>query len=657
MRVARLAAVALLTFAVSAAIPGTSSAAAPGVPPPGLPWLHVAHPSDGSRPVLADPAGRTVLLRGVNVGGLIDYWTGAVDNKPPFPIDSAAYIGACPQNFVAVEAPPLCEVDPGAGPPGVPADTSQDDLAQMRANGVDMVRLALSWSLLEPQPGVYDKTYVARIAQVVGWARQQGIYVLLDMHQDAYSRYIAGATVPTLPPLIASPRGYDGAPRWAVVTDGTPVFAAGGVREFDPAVQWAFTNFWLNRGLAYPRGQAPGTGLQDHYIGAIAALARRFHDDSTVVGYEVMNEPSPGFLPFGTMETGYLYPFYRRVIDAITGAGDGLPCPASTPAVAACGYPDLGIHDTRHAFFVEPDAVRNFVDVSTQVSIPFTSYPNVVFAPHVYTHVFTLDAETHLPPVFPVSYDQALVTADAEARAMHAALLVTEFGDNPAADGTVLRNQVAAQDRAQVGATLWIWKENCNDANPDSSWGMYGGGQPKACAAGGFAALSQNGALRPLRLRLLDRAWPRAVAGQLISYTYDPDTGEFAMHASATTAVQPGSPAAETVVYVPRTDAGVVTVGGAAVLDTVVTNADGSRLAYVAPSGGAYRVTVSAATLMSPGPATTPSPVAVPAPVQLPNTAPVDGGRPGGLLGVLTTATLLGWVRRGRLRRARGAVV
>jgi len=654
-RLTRGAATAGLALALLATAPARVPQAAaprPNGAVPATPWLHVAHPQDRSRPYLADPAGRMVLLRGVNAGGLIDYWTGAIGNKPPFPVGPTAYAGSCPQNFAAVEAPPLCEVDPGTGPTGVPADGSQDDLDQMRADGVDVVRLALSWSLLEPQPGVYDQIYLDRIAQVVDWARQQGIYVLLDMHQDAYSRYIAGATVPTVPPLTTSPRGYDGAPKWAVVTDGMPVFAVVGVREFDAAVQWAFTNFWLNRSLPYPRGEAPGTGLQDHYIGAIAALARRFHDDSTVVGYEVMNEPSPGFIPFGAMETGYLFPFYRRVIDAITGVGDGLPCPASAPAVAACGYPDLGIHDVRHAFFVEPDAVRNFLDVSTQVSVPFTTYPNVVFAPHVYTRVFTLDADAHLPPVYPVSYDQALTTADAEARAMGTALFVTEFGDNPPDDNAILRNQLAAHERAQVSATLWIWKENCNDVSPGNSWGMYAGVDPRACAAGGFAPLRQNGALRLLRLRLLDRAWPRAVAGQLLAYAYNPDTGEFSMHASAAAAVPPGSPDAETAVYLPRTDRGAVSVSGAAVLDGVVSNADGSRLAYVAPAGGAYQVTVTSA----PATSIMTQPVAVPPVAQLPNTSPPSSGRGGGLLVTLAAAILLGSAGRGRLRRRRSSI-
>ena len=32
--------------------------------------------------------------------------------------------------------------------------------------------------------------YVDRVAQVVDWAKGQGMYVIIDMHQNAYSRYI-----------------------------------------------------------------------------------------------------------------------------------------------------------------------------------------------------------------------------------------------------------------------------------------------------------------------------------------------------------------------------------------------------------------------------------------------------------------------------------
>jgi endoglycosylceramidase len=575
----------LLLLAAGAVLAGAlpSCPALADPPAAGLPWIHVEHPGGGARPYLADASGRLVLLHGANAAGLVDYWSGAAGNPPPYPVDPAAYSGSCPANSIAVEVPPLCEVDATA--PAVPSDTSEDDLAQMRALGFDVVRLALSWSLLEPQPGAYSTTYLDRIAQVVGWARQQGIHVLLDMHQDAWSRYIAGnSSTPAAPPLLTSPRGYDGAPAWANLTDGVPAIAIDGVRELDPAVQQAFTSFWLNR-----------NGLQDHYIGAVAALATRFRDDSAVLGYEVMNEPSPGFVAPGIFDDAYLFPFYRRVIDAITGAGDGVPCPVGSSYTAACGYPDLHIHDTRHLVVVEPMIVRDLVDASTEVPLPFTSYPNVVLAPHVYTHALTVDRSlgfTAQDSPFPVSYDQAFQTADAEARAMDAALMVTEFGDDPHDDGVVLAQQALAQERWQVSSMVWVWKENANDVSPGSSWGVYDGATSDT---------QQNGALRPQRVALLSRVWPRAVEGTLVSESYDPATQSFAMSATATRRVRRGDADRETVIYIPHTVSGAASVGGAAVLDTIVLNADGSRLAMIAPThAGAYSVAVGSASAAAP---------------------------------------------------------
>jgi hypothetical protein len=134
-------------------------------------------------------------------------------------------------------------------------------------------------------------------------------------------------------------------------------------------------------------GAAPGPGLQDHYVGAVAALAARFIDEPAVAGFEIMNEPEPGTrvrpLVFGR---DALYPFYARVVGAITGVRDGLPpCPVpGYNASSRCAYPDLGVHDTRHIFFAEPSALRNELDFSAEdIPAPWTSYANVVHTPHV----------------------------------------------------------------------------------------------------------------------------------------------------------------------------------------------------------------------------------------------------------------------------------
>jgi endoglycosylceramidase len=579
---------------------------------PALPWLHVQH-VPGARAQIADPEDRTVILRGVNLVGLEDdvYLTanGKEPGPAPFwPLDPADYNGTCPQNSHLISEPAVCEVQAGLPEYQQSAAPSADnDLAQMRDLGFNFIRLPANWSQLEPMPGVYSTTYIDRIAQVVDWAQQQGIYVLIDMHQDSYSRFTPESAPFSIPPLLTPTQeggGHaDGAPPWAVVTEGEPALSVEGEGELNAFVEAAFTNFWLNRvptnpttGKALPQGAAPGPGLQDHYIGAVAALARRFKGNSTVVGYELMNEPLPGLIAApGVFDQEFLYPFYRRLIDAITGTHDGIDCPVGTPYTSVCGYRDLGVDDRQHLIFYEPMALRNITDVALGLSIPFSSYQNLVYAPHAYTHVFTLDAEipggSVLSGVYPLGYGQAMVTADAEARAMNSALVIGEYGNGNNDDNTILANETAAMDDAMVSSSLWAWKGNC------------GPGQTAAQCEPGLWSVFQGDTANPpnhggpvfaTRLEYLSRVYPRATAGTLESFAYHPATKTFSMSASSFRAVVKGTSNEETEVYIPPSVPGAVSVSGAAVLDRIVTNPDGSRLAYVAPTGhGAYGVSVN----------------------------------------------------------------
>src|SRR5581483_10140043 len=465
---------------------------------------------------------------------------------------------------------------------------SRNDFAQMRALGFNVIRLTLSWSRLEPTPGHYDTTYLDRIAQVVSWAKQQRIYVLLDMHQDNYSRFIDDTAAVEVPPLLTSVKqsgGHaDGAPPWAILTDGVPGVAPFGTDVFNLQMGAAFNSFWINRPVDVPQGDAPGTGLQDHYIGAVAALAKRFKDDSTVAGYELMNEPQSGALAApGLFDQVALFPFYRRVVDAITGTNDG-------------GYRDLGIHDTRHLIFFEPWAIRNLVDQSAQANAPFTTYSNLVYAPHQYTHVFTFDRalggqlQAPVPIPYPPSYDQALTTAAQEATQLGAALWVGEFGNSSTDDDTILRSLTAAQDRHLTGSAVWAWKGNCDPGSTTAqcagTWATFVGDtrQPPA----------QNLQLKPSRQKFLSRVYPWATAGTLLRADYDPDTRAFAMSATADKPTPLGDTEFETVVFIPSTSTGEVRVFDHARLDRVVRTEDGNRIAYVAPTGrGVYAITVT----------------------------------------------------------------
>jgi hypothetical protein len=98
-------------------------------------------------------------------------------------------------------------------------------------------------------------------------------------------------------------------------------------------------------------------------------------------------------------------------------------------------------------------AIRNQFDVSFQESAPFTTYPHIVYAPHVYTHIFTIDQVLGMPAnnsIYPPSYDFAFTTARYEANAMRAAVLVTEFGGAAHLDNLTLTGTLQAQERSLV---------------------------------------------------------------------------------------------------------------------------------------------------------------------------------------------------------------
>eukprot|EP01137_Pigoraptor_chileana_P012113 Opistho-2@64091 len=208
--------------------------------------------------------------------------------------------------------------------------------------------------------------------------------------------------------------------------------------------------------------------------------------------------------------------------------------PTAHPArLRACAYPDLGIHDTRHLMVYEPNALRNQLDFSPQTCEPFTEYPNIVFAPHTYTHSFTIDQQifhwpinnTEYPPSFDFAYDNAVE----EAAAMNSALFVTEYGCGPDQDWYLLNGIVNAQDKHATGSTMWSWKSNCmSQENCGGAWSLY------QAPMGQFPNVPQNGPINANREKILSRVYPRYVAGAQLEYGYDAAKSTFSLGAVAT---------------------------------------------------------------------------------------------------------------------------
>ena len=143
-----------------------------------LPRLH-AEPDVERGGRIMDSKGREVLLRGVNVNSLGQYWQGT-DVPPTLPFD-------------------------------------RRDPARIAQMGWNVVRLIVSWSRVEPRPGVYNEAYLDRVCRWIDRLEENGVYTIIDFHQDAWGPTLAAGPGETCAPPSQRAFGWDGAPGWATL--------------------------------------------------------------------------------------------------------------------------------------------------------------------------------------------------------------------------------------------------------------------------------------------------------------------------------------------------------------------------------------------------------------------------------------------------------
>jgi endoglycosylceramidase len=418
---------------------------------PGLLALTVGQ-DGGAR--IVDVGGRQVLLRGVNVNQLVDYYA---------------------------QDPALPTVQP----------LSEADFADMARLGFNVVRLGVSWSRLEPSPGTFDDGYLGQIRQAVGWASRHGLYTVLGLHQDAWSKFVASPPGVVCPPGLSPAIGWDGAPAWATLLDGMST-CRGPVREISPAVVQAFTNFYLNR-----------DGIQTELVKTWAYVVRAFAADPAVAGYDLFNEPHPGNLQMA-LSTARLADYYRGTIDAIRAAESAVPD---------------GVH---HLVFVEPNLLWPVLGAAATPRPGFTTDPLVVFAPHLY-------AESNPPsagslPSSPLTIEQGFLIAQVVADSYHAPLWAGEWGwfGDPQTDAPKVRRYTTAANAYRIGGAWWVWKRACGEPINVTASGIApvtGNLNRYACPSGAPLGMPQPFVIP------LSAAYPQAAPGRLTALHSDPDTG------------------------------------------------------------------------------------------------------------------------------------
>eukprot|EP00578_Thalassiosira_sp_NH16_P025196 CAMPEP_0181089238 /NCGR_PEP_ID=MMETSP1071-20121207/7198_1 /TAXON_ID=35127 /ORGANISM="Thalassiosira sp., Strain NH16" /LENGTH=735 /DNA_ID=CAMNT_0023171177 /DNA_START=2015 /DNA_END=4219 /DNA_ORIENTATION=+ len=185
--------------------------------------------------------------------------------------------------------------------------------------GFNLIRLSTSWeAVMHEGPGIIDQDYIAYLKDLVVMAGDYGLYVLIDAHQDVWSRFSGG----------------DGAPSWTLDAAGfdthsSALHDSGGAvlhqfwraSEYGdmPKMMWT-NNYWklvtatmftlffagdtyapgISVETAQPNGARGNVTIQNflqlNYLKFVDAIVETVKDCPNVIGFGTMNEPSNGLV-------------------------------------------------------------------------------------------------------------------------------------------------------------------------------------------------------------------------------------------------------------------------------------------------------------------------------------------------------------------------
>jgi len=190
--------------------------------------------------------------------------------------------------------------------------------------GFNVVRLPISWARLEPSPGKFNEQYLTTfVDNDVRWAKKYGLYVVLDMHQLYWGSRFGGS----------------GIPEWLV--NKYPAT--------DEGMRRAVTDFWTQ------------TAIQQHLVDVWTKIAHRYVNETTIAGYDILNEPWVYTSINPNLTASDVNSFYVRAIESIRSV------------------------DRNHIIFLEPS------------NMPPSEFPlkdKIVWSPHFYALSFAPNYDT-----------------------------------------------------------------------------------------------------------------------------------------------------------------------------------------------------------------------------------------------------------------------
>ncbi len=399
--------------------------------------------------------------------------------------------------------------------PGHPWNFGPADAARIAKLGFNVVRLGIEWEGLEPGSGSPNspsicspgspgnphefkasvaRRYLANVAKTVDLLGRDGVYTLLDMHQDVYSHLFLG----------------EGAPNWAVCTDGKPIVPVGGrwsQNYRNPTLDIAEQHFWANDVVG---------NLQGQFDLVWSTVARYFSNNPWILGYDPYNEPFSVEVT-QTQRAAFataLECFYTGTAHPPTmpGTERKVSCPATDPSSGLISTIEAA--DPHHLIFIEPDI---YTDHGFSALFLPMSFPHLVYNFHVYCpqrslvtgNPINLSAcERHeLTSILNNEKERAPLSSKRQPGGP--AWFMSEFGATT--NSALVAALTKEADTIGVGWSYYSWKYYKDPTGSTSE-----------------ALVTASGAYSPI-VGALSRTYPQAIAGTPTSVNFNPQSGSFHM--------------------------------------------------------------------------------------------------------------------------------
>ena len=214
---------------------------------------------------------------------------------------------------------------------------NDDDIKILKKLGINLVRLGIIWESIEYSEGQYNSTHLEKMSEIVQKLELNNITVIIDAHQDMFSRLFCGEGAPKFyteklsyskdcnTNLISKFFGLLNAcmplskHHWNYNKDGLPEIKdciAGSFIDYhkSPELMSIYDSFFKNQ-----------NGVLDAFVGFWKFIANKFKNRKNVLGYDIWNEPwasnlwtdLKSLLP-GYIDNHVLINFYSHIDEGIS---------------------------------------------------------------------------------------------------------------------------------------------------------------------------------------------------------------------------------------------------------------------------------------------------------------------------------------------------